>query len=225
MAVKISAIVSAYYAEKYIERRIANLQEQTLLPEIVVICQDGSFEQKIAADAGAVVISTPGIPSLPIAWNMGIKKAHGKYITTANSDDQFYKTGLEQLVQVAEQNDAAVCFSDVDLQQGDKLPQVWKRILEQKGIIQDAYKKFSKRCIVGSMPIWKRSLHKTYGYFDESLSIVCDWDFWLRLSKAGETFYYHSQPTGIYLMRSDSLERKDRDATQAEKKIVRERYG
>jgi len=77
MAIKISAIVSAYYAEKYIERRIANLQEQTLIPEIVVVCQDGSFEQKIAADAGAVVISTPDIPNLPIAWNRGLKKAHG----------------------------------------------------------------------------------------------------------------------------------------------------
>jgi GT2 family glycosyltransferase len=224
MAVKISAIVSAYYAEKYIEKRLLNLQEQTLPPEIVVVCRDGSFEQKISEEARAIVVPTEDIPPLSVAWNLGIKAARGRYVTTANSDDMLYKTGLDQLVKCAETSGAAVCFSDVDLQQGDKLPTQWRRVIEKRGVIENAYQKIYKRCIVGPMPIWRRDLHKKHGYFDEQLSIVCDWDLWLRLAQAGEMFYYHPQPVGIYLMRNDSLERRDKNRLSTERNIVRDKW-
>ena len=43
--------------------------------------------------------------------------------------------------------------------------------------------KLSLGCFMGPQPMWRKSLHDKYGYFDETFSSSGDWEFWLRIAE------------------------------------------
>ena len=116
MTTKVTAIVSAYYAEQFIKGRIENLLNQSEKPEVIVLCQDGSAEHQIAKEYDVMLILTPDIPTLYEAWNMGIRQASGKYITTANSDDRFYPKAIEKMAKALDEHpDYAMAYTNIDV--------------------------------------------------------------------------------------------------------------
>ena len=219
--VRVSAIVSAYKAELYIKARLENLLAQCEKPEIVVVCEDSSIEHKIAFEYPVKIVITDGIPSLPVAWNLGIKKAKGTYITNANCDDELKPEALRKMADMLDGSGASVFFSETDIQYPGKDPAPWKRNLLPQGIVEGAFEKIAKRCTIGAMPMWKKSLHKQHGYFDETRLYVADYDFWLRLAARGETFYYYPKSLGVYAHRDNSLEHANKHDGMLERKEVR----
>ena len=201
---KTSAIVSAYYAEEYIEGRIKNLLQHDC--EIVVVCQDGSTEEKITRDAKVHVITTPDIPTVYAAWNLGIKAASGDYVTSANSDDRHYPGSIKILEGVLDNNpDVAVAYFDVDrFDNLDEKPTghfKWR-----EGGFSELY---WKGCFVGPMPLWRKSLHDKYGYFDESYTVAGDYEFWMRITSNGEKLYHvRNTPLGAHLEHDSGLEHR-----------------
>ena len=90
---RVSAIVSAYKAEDYIEGCLDDLYKQPMGIEIVVVCQEGSEEHKSAQETEHPflrIVTTKNIPTVYHAWNLGIRAASGKYITNANTDDRHH---------------------------------------------------------------------------------------------------------------------------------------
>jgi tetratricopeptide (TPR) repeat protein len=66
-----------------------------------------------------------------------------------------------------------------------------------------------KGCFIGPQPVWRRSVHDDYGYFDASYRISADYEFWLRISQTYD-FQHIPQTLGLYLEREDSIEHSDR---------------
>ena len=60
---KVSALVSAYYADYFLQGRIENLLCQEPAPEVVVICLEGSREHEIALKYPVLVLTTEHIQS------------------------------------------------------------------------------------------------------------------------------------------------------------------
>lgn len=59
-------------------------------------------------------------------------------------------------------------------------------------------------------PIWRRDLHKKYGYFDEDIyGPYADFEFWLRLLKNGKRFIQLDKPMVLYLEDENSHNRRD----------------
>ena len=59
-------------------------------------------------------------------------------------------------------------------------------------------------------PIWKRKIHKKYGYFnEEKYGVFADFEFWLRLLKNGRRFIQMSKPMVLYLEDENSHNRRD----------------
>jgi len=54
----------------------------------------------------------------------------------------------------------------------------------------------SPHCI----PLWRRSLHDRFQYFDNSLYSTADTDFWLRCASEGARFKMVDQPVGLYYL-------------------------
>ena len=212
--IPVTALVSAYYADQFIQRRLENLKNT----DTVVVCQQNSQEHKIAYGYDVDIIVTPDIPTVGAAWNLAAKKAQGEYLTTANTDDLWRAEGLalQFLVEKAKHVNADVCFSSVMLN-GEE----WRRIQDKEGFIDNPAKRLEKHCFIGPMPIWKRSLHERYGYFNEEMTVCADYDFWLRLARAGVSFYYIDFPHGIYTKRMDSLEHRNRNLIAHENRIAR----
>lgn len=211
----ISALVSAYYSEQYIDARLENLIDQGC--EIVVICQVGSTEEDAGHKYGAKVVLTPDIPTIYKAWNLGIRVATGQYLTSANTDDLFYPDALREMSDELARTGAAICHSDIDVKKGDTVEH-WKRV-------SGGYEKLKRWCFVGPMPMWRTSLHWRHGLFDDTFTIAGDYEFWLRCVSRGEGLCYIDKPLGLYLSRPDSLEHRNSGAHTDERKRIKQLYG
>lgn len=216
---KVSALVSAYYAEPYMHLRILNLKGQKPIPEIVVVARKGSVEEKIALSYDTKVISTNNVPTIGKAWNIAIQNATGDYFTTANTDDAYEVGGLARMVKVLDDNpDVGLVFADVYLKQGNKIRE-WVRYQGDEGVVEDMREQLQTRCFIGSMPLWRRSAMPKK--FDERLVVASDYDMWFSMAKAGVKFYYIPESLGYYEYRHDSLEHRNSAILPLEVKRVR----
>lgn len=215
----ISGIVSAYYAVEYMKQRLDNLAEQGA--EAVVVCQRGSGEERIARDYDTTIVLTENIPTIGRAWNLGVEASHGKYLTTANSDDLFRRGALKDIEHVLDvRTDVGLVFGDVYVQEEGKTRR-WKRVKAQAGVLRDPMAMLMKQCFVGPMPVWRKSLHNRAGMFNEGLVVVSDYEFWLRLAGTGVKFWYTGCVTGTYAKRKHSLEHRNKLTMLKEAKLVR----
>jgi len=230
----VSAIVSAYKAEDFIAHCLKDLVEQTLEPEIVVVCQEGSPEQLTAtqfANRGFVtIVSTLDIPTVYEAWNLGIKAASGKYITNANTDDRHDPDAYKIMTTVLEAN------PDIDLVYHNSYI-TWKPNQTVEKFVKDAkgtlvtgrhvnepgifiWGEYSKArlghgCFIGPQPMWRADLHQKHGYFNGSLKSAGDYDFWLRIAKA-DNMQHINLPLGLYQARIDGVEMGDPETNMKE---------
>jgi hypothetical protein len=217
---KVSAIVSAYYAEQYLAKRLGNLMEQDPRPEIIVVAQQDSYEAKLLKriENDVTYILTPDVPTIYQAWNMAIKASNCEYITNANCDDLAYE-GTFALMQEVLDNmpEVSVVYGDNHVSTPDN-----EVHLHQRG--DSNYQVLQSKCFVGPFPMWRKSLHDKYGYFDESLQVAGDYEFWLRIAKNNEKFYHIKRPLGLYYQHMDSAEHRNHALAMGENIQVRKQY-
>ena len=219
---RISAIVSAYYCEDYLDDRLKNLFEQDGIDlQVIVVCQFGSSEAEIAnMYAGVKIIETAGIPTVYEAWNLGITHSTGEYITNANSDDRLYPGALAQLSQALDADPgAAVAYANCD--------KVLKHGSDPIGLYDWAtggLAQLHNGCFLGPMPMWRRRLHDLHDFFDATMRSAGDYEYWLRLAFRGERFVKVPGVCGAYQLRYDSLEHKDPILSSWEAGKAKSRY-
>lgn len=217
---KVTALVNAYFSEKYIGKRIENLMEQKPAPGIVVVCQNASVEAQTAFNAGAVTVLTPDIPSISAALNLGLATAKGDYIVFANTDDTFYPGALKKMAHVLDKHpEIDVVFGDCDKMNPGRLPREWKRCNQPPGEYDTSEMK-NGRYILGAMPMWRKSL----GFFDEKFKVALDFEFFMRALSNGSRFWYLGEPVGVYLQNPDGYEWKHRELCLREHGLVMEKY-
>jgi len=215
---KLSAIVSAYFADKYLPGRIENLQRQSLVPEIIVVCHEDSKEREVIRDFDVKKIIIPAnepIPTIYEAWNMAIKQAEGEYITNANCDDRLYPKALEKLARALDEHPKySMSYFNVDVVNEIDAAPVSKYEWFEGGLKELVM----QGCFLGPMPMWRKSLHDKYGYFEESYKlrngdiykpqVVSDFEFWMRLAQGGEQFFHVREILGAYLDHPKSAEKR-----------------
>lgn len=211
MKAKVAAVVSAYFCELFLEDRIDNLLSQTPQPQVIVVAMEGSPEQKIALEcqkkAGCesiTIVQTPNVPTVYAAWNMGIKCSESDYICNANSDDRLYPEAFRIMVKMLDRSpEHAVVYSDVD-----RVNSIGGKPIGRYQWLEGGLPELLSGCFLGPMPMWRRSLHEKYGYFDEDYTSAGDYEFWLRLAAGGEKFKHVHAALGAYLERKSSLEHR-----------------
>lgn len=117
MESKISIIVTAYNCEKYIERSIKSICEQTYLDIEVILVNDGStdntrkiFEQMCLKDDRIKLfnIQNSGVSN---AKNYGLECATGSYIMFVDADDYIEKEMCAELLREMNENDTDIVVS------------------------------------------------------------------------------------------------------------------
>lgn len=217
----ISAIVSAYYAEEFIGGRITNLLKQVPKCEIVVVCENGSVEDQIASSfEDVIVVRTVSIPSVYEAWNIGIRVSTGVFITNANSDDRLYPGALALLEHHLLTNEGvALVYADSDIVAEVEGPPINRFVWAEGG-----FDELLKGCFIGPMPMWRRSLHEKYGFFDESMRSSGDYEFWLRIASHGECFKHVKQVVGSFYSSTGTASRREPLRRTWEDARARSRY-
>ena len=214
----VSAIVSTYNSEAFIRGCLQDLVEQTLcqkgLLEIVVV-NSGSQQNEEAIIREYQLkyphiqyIKTQERETVYAAWNRGIKAARGKYITNANTDDRHAPEMLEKLALTLEGHpDVGYVYAHFYMTEvanqswRTKTPRcvsTWQQDYSRDTLLEGYY--------CGPQPMWRRSLHEEYGYFDERLKVCGDYEFALRISQTHKLMRV-PEPLGLYYRSPDSLER------------------
>jgi len=201
----VTAIVSAYYAEKFLEGRLLNLLDQRPQPEIVVVCQEGSPEHLITMTCkDLVVFTTTGIPTVYGAWNIAIDHATGDYLTNSNCDDRLYPGALAYMASLLDRDpNARIVYPNVDI-----TPVLDGPPTNRYEWIDGGRAELEAGCFIGPMPMWRKELHTLYGKFDDKLQVAGDYDFWLRVVTDTSHLIHCKRSVGAYLRRPDSVEHR-----------------
>ena len=114
---KVSVIVPVYNVEKYIEKCLLSIQNQTFTDFECLVINDGTKDKSIEV-AKKVVGNDPRFRffdkengGLSDARNFGIEKASGEYLCFIDSDDYIHEELLELTYMMGKEYDSdIVCF-------------------------------------------------------------------------------------------------------------------
>jgi glycosyltransferase involved in cell wall biosynthesis len=97
--IKISVVIPAYNAERFLPRCLKSVFAQTLKPEEVIVIDDGSTDNTaaVAAELGARVFSQTN-RGVSVARKLGIQYASGDWIALLDADDLWAPEKLERQV-------------------------------------------------------------------------------------------------------------------------------
>ena len=135
----VSIIVPIFNVEKYIERCVRSLFEQTLGNMEYIFVDDCSPDQSMEIlrrlineyeykNLTVKIISHKQNKGLPSARNSGLAVATGEYVFHCDSDDWMEKDAMEKMLKIAETNDADIVWCDWFLSFRDN-----ERYMQQKG--------------------------------------------------------------------------------------------
>lgn len=192
----ITAIIPLYNGANFIGEAIKSVLEQTLLPDEIIVVDDGS------TDAGPVIVREMG-QRHPIrlinkpnggqstARNLGVEHAHGDLIAFLDQDDVWYPNHLETLVKpFLEPSTVEIGWTYSDLDEINERGE-----LVTRGVLARTGAEHPKRDLAGclrhdmfvlpSASLISRRAFRQVGGFDERLSGYEDDDLFLRLFQAG----------------------------------------
>jgi glycosyltransferase involved in cell wall biosynthesis len=221
-SVPVTVIVPAYQAAPFIEVALRSLQQQTAVPEQVVVVDDGSTDDTaaIAERLGATVIRQqqrgPGA-----ARNRGLQEAKGDFVAFLDADDWYAPDKLDRSVNQLRQLGAACIASDAWLVRGDRVEgrkndgRTVPAVLTQEFLLRG-------NPIICSSVVARRTAVEEVGCFDESPDLVAteDYDLWLRLAQR-EPIAYLAQPMTFYRAHPGSLSANSRFLRGVEKILQR----
>ena len=228
----VTAIVSTYASERFIDGCLANLVGQTFFENMEVIVIDAASPE----NEGDIVrsyqerypniryIRTPERIGLYPAWNIGIREAGGKYLTNANTDDRKHPQCIEKLVGALEENpESVLAYGDCTITGEANSEFGAGRATGRFDWLDYDHLNLMRRCEIGPMPLWRASLHDEIGLFDESFIGAGDYELWLRASRKHD-FVHLKEDLGLYLQHEDNLETRNMQRKLNEEYYIKSTY-
>ncbi len=229
---KVSAIVSTYASERFIRGCLENLVKQTLANSLEIIVIDScspqneggivrEFQEK---HPNIVYIRTEKREPLYAAWNRGIKIARGQYVTNANTDDRLRLDAHEVMANHLDtQPQTALVYADAIVTNSENA--TYDTHIRTGCIINPDYlpEIMLDRCYMGPQPMWRRSVHDTIGYFDETYKSAGDYEFWCRISTRF-SMYHIKEFLGLYLHNADGIANSNKTLAEIETRRIKTTY-
>jgi len=210
---RVSIITSIYNGEKFMEGFLEDITRQTIFPEcelLLINADSPENEESIIAPylkkyPNIIYIKLDKDPGLYGVWNYGIKKATSDFIANANLDDRHAPDCLERQAQALEEDPS------VDLVYSDRrLTYNPNETFENSkyrfnAIIPEFLPSRMNLCLAGPQPLWRKSMHTKYGYFDESYTSSGDHEMWNRAVSGGAKLKKISGISGIIYINPDGI--------------------
>ena len=202
----ISVVIPCYERRGIVARAVASALAQRGVQTQIILCDDGSTDgtwEDWEHDSRVLYLRLPHRGACA-ARNAGIDAALGKWIAFLDSDDTWQSTKLrDQLALIRATGADAVCssFHRHDGEDVTLAPSA-ERIsgtIEPKDLLTGNL--VSTQTILGRTDLIRQVR------FDESLSRFQDWDFAMRLARAGQLWYDAAPTADVYLQR-DSISRR-----------------
>ena len=202
----LSIIVPCYNHGKYIKETLQSIKEckAVCCSYEVIIINDGSTDEYTKQVLNEIsgpelIVLHQHNQGLGAARNNGISVAKGKYILPLDSDNLVFAPYLSTAIKILEKDEAiAVVYGDADYF-GEKTG-VWH--VGEYNLQKLMLGNYIDACAVYRRQVWQ----KTGGYATNMPFMGFeDWDFWLKLSFAGEKFYYLKEVSFGYRVLNQSM--------------------
>ena len=189
---KVTCYIPSYNLSKFIGPAIESILAQTFTDFELLIEDDGSTDDSLEVigkylhDPRIVLLARTENKGANWTTNSIVKRAAGEYIAPLCADDVWTPTKLAKQVEYLDANpecgivfgapafvseDGASAHEDYQ-PPANRLRGEWRALLRNGN---DLYI---------STAMWRKAVHDKVGYFDESLPILCDLEFYIRTLKA-----------------------------------------
>lgn len=224
----ISTISPSYKMEKYLEKFLQELPKQTLFSKLEFILDHNEPTKKELELVNKFQVKYPGkIKHLvkkkvvPIGESMNdcIKHAQGKYLAIWNLDDLRTPTSLQSQFEELEKNRKDIVYGNylnVDTF-GAKSGNV-----VDVGVV--AKEEYLRGMYLGPFFMFRKSLLKKSGLFDEQLKSGADFDLAIRLALHGKVSKINDN-LGYYLNASTGASTRPNSLQPIERTVIELRYG
>jgi len=179
----VTVIIPCYNDGQYIMEALQSIYKQTLLPEKIIIVDDGSnaATKKILASINhsLVQIVYQENQGVSVARNRGIEKAQTTYVLNLDADDYYEPTFIEKAVTILDENQkvGVVCSYNRCFNTKEGTIEIIKPL---GGIIRDFIVINNGR----ASALLRKECWETVRGFDEKMQAGYeDWEFWINITK------------------------------------------
>jgi hypothetical protein len=179
-------------------------------------------------------------PGLYNCWQLGIEQSCSEYVSNANLDDRrspyqakilldelnkkpAYSGAASAIRANTSRNTAWYCLTD---------NQYWfdkgyKEVIDFENLhLSDSNGHVKSQNIMHCMPVWKKSLHDEFGFFNENeYGTSADWAFWLECTLNGSKFILVPAVLSQYYINEQSHNRINDPNGIKENKIINDYFG
>jgi len=201
----VSVVIPCYNLGRYLPEALASVRGQTYRDVETIVVDDGSTEPdteaalRAAAGTDVRVLHTDN-RGLSAARNLGISHARGEYVSCLDADDRFELDWLERAVAHLDTNPNIAFVSHWLRAFGDEEWE-WTPGRGDLAALLD-------QNVFNGAALFRRRLVDLVGGFDESMRAGCeDWEFWIRVMKAGHRGAIIPAVLYQYRRRPDSMSR------------------
>lgn len=190
---RVSVCIPSYNLASVIGETIRSVLAQTFQDWELLIEDDGSTDNSVAViaefqDPRIKFVASPQNIGQNATTNNLVKRAAGEYICLLPADDLIDPTKLEkQVAYLDEHPECGICFTRqrfIDMQ-GNEMQPSNTAVFEPANMKRDMWRKrfLISNCFVIASCMYRRTIHYEVGYFDESLHLLADLDFYIRAVK------------------------------------------
>ncbi len=209
---KISVVIPTFNRKNFLKKAIESVLKQTFSSyEIIVVdnvSSDGTLEM-VKKEYPTVKTIVQSIPGVSATRNLGIKKSEGNWIAFLDSDDQWHQEKLKSQVESILEDKNKDFLSHTDETRYREKQIVNQKLKHQKrgGFIFEYCLPLC--CISPSSSLVKKEIFDQIGFFDESLEVCEDYDFWLRYCSKHPVNFVNKKLTFKYGGHLDQLSKKN----------------
>lgn len=197
----VSIVIPLYNGSNYVEEAIQSAIVQTYENIEIIVVNDGSTDGgagKAICDkyTDKILYFEKENGGCASALNYGIKKSSGQFISWLSHDDLYVPNKIKTQIEIYEKHGldmSSVVISNVGALINSKGEKILHPSRKETGFYsaQHAYEYFLFRaCPNGCGMLIPKDNFEKYGYFDESLRFVLDWNLWLKFALSGVDFYF-----------------------------------
>ncbi len=227
----VSIVIPLYNGANYVEEALKCAINQTYQNIEVVVVNDGSTDEgagKAICDkyAEKIVYYEKENGGCASALNHGIRMAKGEFISWLSHDDLYTLDKVEKQLKLYESNELDVettIVSNIGTLINSKGEKMSHPARKATGFY--SYDRAFDYILFGNCPngcglLIPKVMFEKYGYFDESLRFVLDWNLWLKFALQGANFFLDDEALVFNRVHSSQVTVKQKELHKTETNIT-----